>query len=243
MLDLSGGRAVHARAGNRAAYQSVVSRLLPGGDGDPVALAAAYRHVVGARRGYVALLDAIAGAAPDLALLRRLSSPDGFGAPLLVDAGVRTVAEAQAIQDSGNGVVVGLETLGDLGLLSRLADTGPTMFSLDLRAGAPLVPAALARDPRARDATSLARAAAEAGITGIIVLDLARVGMGMGPDLELLTALRGAVREVELLAGGGIGPADLPGLAGAGVDAVLLATALHEGWLPAGAQSGVRDAE
>jgi len=243
VLDLSGGRAVHARAGNRAVYRPVASRLLPEGDGDPVALAAAYRRVVGARRGYVALLDAIAGGAPDLVLLRRLSSPAGFGAPLLVDAGVRTIAEAQAIRDGGNGVVVGLETMDDLGFLSRVAALGPTMFSLDLRSGVPLVPAALASDPRARDAVSLARAAAEAGVVGVIVLDLARMGTGQGPDLVLLTTIREAVRDVELLAGGGIRPEDLAGLSRAGVDAALLATALHDGWLPSGVQSPTRDAE
>lgn len=234
---------MHARAGSRAAYRPVVSALLPSGDADPVALAAAYREVVHARRCYVALLDAIGGAAPDLAMLGRLSGPGAFDAPLLVDAGVRSVAEAQAIQASGNQVVVGLETMGDLGLLSRLAALGPTVFSLDLRRGVPLVPAALAGDARTRDAVSLARAAAEAGVVGVIVLDLARVGTGQGPDPGLLGAIRGAARDIELLAGGGIRPADLPGLAGAGVDAVLLATALHEGWLPALAQLPARDAE
>lgn len=223
---------MHARAGDRAAYRPVVSRLLPEGDADPVRLAAAYRRVVGARRCYAADLDAIAGSPPDVALLRRLAGPGGFDAPLLVDAGIASLDHARVIVDAGHHVVLGLESLPGFGLLERVAALGPTMFSLDLRTGIPVVPAALALDPRTHSVAALARAAAQAGVAGIIVLDLAQVGMRQGPDLDLLALVREEVRNVELIAGGGIRPRDLGGLAHAGVDAALVGTALHEGWLP-----------
>jgi phosphoribosylformimino-5-aminoimidazole carboxamide ribotide isomerase len=45
--------------------------------------------------------------------------------------------------------------------------------------------------------------------------------------------MRQAVRDGELLVGGGVrGEADLAALASIGVDAALVATALHEGTLP-----------
>lgn len=224
---------MHARAGNRAAYRPVVSRLLPDGDADPVRLAAHYRAIPGVRRAYAADLDAIAGAPPDQALLVRLAGPEGMGAPLLVDAGIDSLERARQVVASGNRIVAGLESLGNLRLLSQLADNWPIVFSLDLRAGQPVVPTALALDARARDAMSLARAAAEAGVTAILVLDVARVGTNAGPHLPLLGAVRAAFRDGELLAGGGIrGEADLTALAGVGVDAALVATALHEGRLP-----------
>ena len=56
VIDLAQGRAVHAKAGDRARYQPVHSVLTPGSDGDPLALVQAYRDVVGARECYVCLL-------------------------------------------------------------------------------------------------------------------------------------------------------------------------------------------
>jgi phosphoribosylformimino-5-aminoimidazole carboxamide ribotide isomerase len=244
VLDLSGGKAVHARAGHRASYRPVVSRLLAEGDADPVRLAAQYRVVVGARRCYVADLDAIAGAPPDVALLGQLRGPGGFAAPLLVDAGVRSVEQADRVAATGNEIVAGLESLPDLALLSALADRCQFHFSLDLRNGEPVVPTGLRDDPRAASPLALARAAGEAGARSIIVLDLARVGTARGPDRELLARIRDAAHDAQLLAGGGVqGEEDLEALARLGVDGALVATALHDGRLPgARTQSRASDA-
>ena len=112
-----------------------------------------------------------------------------------------------------------------------LRDTvgGPHVaFSLDLRDGTPL-------GIGTRDIpTALAARAADAGVGAIIVLDLARVGMRTGVDLNLLKAVRKAVPEIELVAGGGVRDADdLAQLEGAGVNAALVATALRDGTLAA----------
>jgi phosphoribosylformimino-5-aminoimidazole carboxamide ribotide isomerase len=69
-----------------------------------------------------------------------------------------------------------------------------------------------------------------AGATRFIVLELARVGTGLGPGtLELIRGLRRQFADVELIAGGGIrGRTDIDQLKDAGVDAVLVASALHD---------------
>jgi phosphoribosylformimino-5-aminoimidazole carboxamide ribotide isomerase len=69
----------------------------------------------------------------------------------------------------------------------------------------------------------------------VIVLDLARVGAGRGLDVPLLAELRGLLPpECALVAGGGVsGWRDLELLAGAGCDAVLVASALLDGRLRA----------
>ena len=59
VLDVRGGRALHARRGERAAY-AVVDGVLGRGD-DPLALARAFRERLGRRRVYLADLDAITG--------------------------------------------------------------------------------------------------------------------------------------------------------------------------------------
>ena len=71
VLDLLAGRAVWARRGIRVSYAPVRSALLPEA-GDAVALARAFRRTLGCEECYVADLDAIMGAPPQHALLRRL---------------------------------------------------------------------------------------------------------------------------------------------------------------------------
>ena len=60
VLDLQGGQAVHAIAGDRAHYRPIQSVLHEGPD--PIGLARAYRDSLGLRDLYLADLDAIAGA-------------------------------------------------------------------------------------------------------------------------------------------------------------------------------------
>jgi phosphoribosylformimino-5-aminoimidazole carboxamide ribotide isomerase len=83
--------------------------------------------------------------------------------------------------------------------------------------------------------------AAGAGVTSMIVLELARVGTSAGPDVEMIEAVRRAVPLVDLFAGGGVrGPEDLTRLAEAGCDGALVATALHDGRLGSGHVAGAR---
>ena len=74
------------------------------------------------------------------------------------------------------------------------------------------------------------------GVREAIVLDLARVGSGAGPDVELIAEIHAAFGDLELLAGGGVRDvADLRALAEAGAAGALVATALHSGAIGRGA--------
>ena len=69
-----------------------------------------------------------------------------------------------------------------------------------------------------------------AGLREAIVLDLARVGSGAGPDVALIAEIHAAFRDLELLAGGGVRDVeDLGALRAAGAAGALVATALHSG--------------
>lgn len=226
VLDLKAGHAVHARGGDRAGY-AVVRGVLGDGE-DPLALAAAFRDRLGCRSLYVAHLDAIAGTADPRPEVERLAT---LGVALLVDAGVRTPEAASRLREAGAGrVVVGLETLGgfdDLAAIVRAVGAEHTVFSLDLRAGRPV---AASPELAGAEPLELARAARGAGVRDVLVLDLARVGAGGGPPLELLGRIRERLPDVRLLAGGGVRDArDLRALAGLGCAGALVATALHEG--------------
>lgn len=231
VLDIRHGAAVHARRGQRASYRPVESVLLGDQKGDALALARAYRQLDGVRHCYVADLDAIEGRARQEGLLRALVSGDGFGAGVWVDAAVGGLHDLQKVRALGAaGVVVGLETLEDMRALPPLVEAaagGRILFSLDLRGGRPI---------RSSGGTPgeapevLAAMAADAGVHGVLVLDLDLVGSDEGPGhLGLLAALKGRLG-CPVYSGGGIrGVADLTAVEATGCDGVLVGTALHAG--------------
>jgi phosphoribosylformimino-5-aminoimidazole carboxamide ribotide isomerase len=69
------------------------------------------------------------------------------------------------------------------------------------------------------------------GIRRLIVLDLAQVGTGQGiATLPLCQQIAARFPDMEIATGGGVStPGDLADLARAGIDAALVASALHDG--------------
>ena len=236
VIDLKGGAAVHAVRGERERYRPLRSAIADGAD--PVAVSRAVRERLGLDELYVADLDAIAGGAGHQDLVAALAR----AARVMVDAGAATAAAVARLLALGAArVIVGTESLPGVEAFRRLRaerPDAPLVLSLDLRAGAVLSP-----DPelgRAGPADALARLA-DAGAREAIVLDLARVGSGSGPDVALIGKLRARVPDVELLAGGGVrDAADLRALADAGAAGALVATALHSGAITAEELRAVR---
>jgi HisA/HisF family protein len=224
VIDLKDGTAVHAVRGERERYRPVRS-VLAGDDGDAVALARAFRSELGLDEVYVADLDAIGGGDGNPALLTTLARE----ASIMVDAGVSEPARAQELLELGaHRVIVGTETLpGRAALDDMLAElpAGAVILSVDLRDGHVLSPDEQLAGLPALDATRRLPPVREA-----IVLDLARVGSGAGPDVALIGEIHAAFPGLALLAGGGVRDADdLRALHVAGAAGALVATALHRG--------------
>jgi phosphoribosylformimino-5-aminoimidazole carboxamide ribotide isomerase len=229
VIDLKGGVAVHAVRGQRERYRPLQSRIAEGSE--PVHITRAVRERLGLDELYVADLDAIAGGpgSPDVvaALARE--------ARVMVDAGAAAAAAVARLLELGVArVVIGTESLPGTEAFRRLRaelPDAPLVLSLDLRDGQVISP-----DPTLAGvgpAEALARLA-DAGAREAVVLDLARVGSGKGPDVALVAELRARLPEVQLLAGGGVRHAgDLRALAGAGAAGALVATALHGGAIEA----------
>ena len=231
MLDLRRGLAVHAVAGQRERYRPASIVAVPElGSGDAVALANAYITIFGLSELYVADLDAILDRNPQSPLVRAIARLD---ATLWLDTGVRTIDEARAaVADGAHRVVIGLETLPSFDTLqSIVGEIGceRAVFSLDLRNGIPMASMPLLRQQSPED---VVRQATDAGAGSVIVLDLARVGTGAGPDLDLIERIRTATPDVRLIAGGGVrGIEDVIRLEQSGCHGVLVATALLTGKL------------
>jgi phosphoribosylformimino-5-aminoimidazole carboxamide ribotide isomerase len=240
VLDIAGGIVVHAQAGDRTQYAPLLSDLTPGQVGDPVALLRAFHATLGLHECYVADLDAIQGGAVQRALLRELAAfHTGFAGALMVDAGTHLPEGALEVFSCGaSEVVVGLETLrafADLAAIVSLVGPNRVVFSLDLRLGSPILHPSM-QDARGAgpEAVSLAEQASSTGVASILVLDVGRVGTGVGVDLGLVETIRGRLAHVRLLAGGGVlTRLDLERMRDAGCDGALVASALHSGRLSA----------
>jgi phosphoribosylformimino-5-aminoimidazole carboxamide ribotide isomerase len=235
VLDLQHGQAVHARRGMRDQYQPVSSALLPDRVGDALGLARVYRESLEARRCYVADLDAIQGRVPQWELIEALAHPDaGFGAGLIVDAGLSTPEQVETLIAAGaETLVAGLETLptfAELGEIVREAGERPVLFSLDLMDGKPIRRRTGRIASQEGVALELGARAADAGCHGLLVLDLSAVGGEAGPrNLDLIDALK-RMTGMPIYSGGGVrSMEDVSALEGAGCDAVLIGTALHTG--------------
>ena len=218
VVDIKGGRVVHARGGNRRAYLPVVSRLCTGSA--PGDVMDGFLGLFPFSIVYVADLDAIEGDGDNLETVRDLAIR--FPAvELWVDCGVRHKSACARWLDAGcEALVLGsesqqsVETAADL-----LADRrkGRMILSLDFRDDGFIGPAQLLARP-------------EIWPRRVIAMTLGRIGGNMGPDLDRLRWLIGTAPGKKIFAAGGVrGIDDLTALSGLGASGVLLASALHDG--------------
>ena len=219
VIDVRDGIAVHARGGARERYEAI---------GDPLDLARKYLDDCGVAELYVADLDAIEN--PVNVVRQPHVRTICERAAVWLDAGISSVVRArEAIALGAARAVVGLETLPSFDVLTAICEAvggDRVAFSLDMRDGQPL------GIGEGEDPAFLASRAVRCGASAIIALDLARVGMRAGLDVDLLKTVRDAARDVELIAGGGVRDKDdLNRLAAIGGDGALLATALLDGTL------------
>ncbi len=215
VIDLKGGEVVRARMGDRASYRPIESPLSPTSDAVDVVrgLLAVYPFPT----LYVADLDAIQGAGDNLRALRRIRS--GFPAlHMWVDNGAADPAALEALIGADLGEpVIGSESQRDGALIARHTDSMRVVLSLDFRGRAFQGPEEILAEPGRWPRR-------------VIVMTLARVGSGGGPDLERFAAIRSIAEGREIYAAGGVRDgADLSALKAAGAAGALIATALHDG--------------
>ncbi|MFT5323065.1 MAG: HisA/HisF family protein [Planctomycetaceae bacterium] len=231
VIDILDSQVVRGVAGQRDQYRPVESRITD--SAEPLAVANAFRDTFGLSTLYVADLDAILKAEPNVEVYERLND-DGF--ELLIDAGLRNVFDAEAMLMAGAAkVIVGLETwplLASLEMMLHKLGSERVIFSLDLKSGRSI---RKFDDMISNDPVEIGCAAIESGIRELIVLDLAAVGVASGPaTLEICQSLRDFAPKLKLITGGGIRSSDdLSTLRSAGIDGVLVASALHDGSISA----------
>jgi len=214
VIDLMGGEVVRARMGERASYRPLESPLAP--TSDPVAVVSGLIAVYPFPTLYVADLDAIEGKANNVSALSRLRSK--FPAlDMWVDNGAADEAALEVLTGPGLAApVIGSESQRDGALVAAHCGSMRVVLSLDFRGDAFQGPPAIMAEPALWPRR-------------VIVMTLARVGAGAGPDLERFASIRAIAGNREIYAAGGVrDAADLKALKAAGASGALIATALHE---------------
>jgi len=217
VLDLRNGGVVHARRGERGRYPPLISSLCTGND--PVGVVGGLLGLYPFQVIYVADLDAIEGTGDNGNALARLKAAFPEIA-FWLDAGLSEADRIRAFLTAGNGdAVLGSESLAGVETLAALkagAMWRHIVLSLDFRDRLIGPPDLLSRTDLWPQRT--------------IVMTLARVGSGDGPDWDRLEELRQAAPRTDLFAAGGVRDGlDLRELAARGITGALVATALHDG--------------
>jgi phosphoribosylformimino-5-aminoimidazole carboxamide ribotide isomerase len=216
VIDVRHGLAVRAARGQRADYRPLKTRLAA--SSDPVAVALGLRSLFTLPVLYVADLDGIEGRGPNVDLPDRLAAALP-GVRLWIDDGT-----LPRRRHAGGMTVVGSEGLSHAEHLDVLAALSGDdyILSLDFKEDAFIGPAALLQD-------------ATLWPSRVIVMTLARVGSGEGPDLGKVRDIVARAGARRVYAAGGVRDgADIEALKEAGAAGVLIASALHEGTVTAG---------
>ncbi|QDT91050.1 HisA/HisF-related TIM barrel protein [Gimesia algae] len=233
VLDILNQTVVRGVGGQRDTYRPIQSGLTR--SSQPLDIAQALKEEFGFSEFYVADLDAILQQMLNLNLYQSLLEA---GFTFLLDCGLHSAADSLSLSKlKGITIVAGLETLDSPQELKKLVQywgAASSVFSLDLKQGKPVCnsssdnPYAVIEDP-----LEIAELSMQQGVNQMILLDLSHVGTGLGTGTETLCrTLRSRHPELKLITGGGIHSRDdLLAQAEQGADAVLVASALHDGRL------------
>ena len=214
VIDLIDGAVVRAQVGDRASYRPLESPLSP--TSEPVAVVRGLLTVYPFSTLYVADLDAIQRHGDNFPALRRIRA-EFPTLQMWVDNGAADLPALEALIGADLGApVIGSESQRDSALIAAHRDFGRIVLSLDFRGDTFQGPKEILAEPALWPRR-------------IIVMTLARVGSGAGPDLARLAAIRSIAGGREIYAAGGVrDAADLSALKAAGASGALIATALHE---------------
>lgn len=208
---------MRAQRGDRANYRPIVTPLCTGSD--PIDVTDALLRLGRFQTLYIADLDAIGqrgdheGAVS--ALRARYPHLD-----LWVDAGEADEGGLERRRTSGLGrPVVGSESVSDPTASISALRNHHALLSLDYGPEGPRGPRELHEEPAFWP-------------DGIIVMSMARIGAGEGPDYDRLAKVMERAAGRRVYAAGGVRNAnDLDRLNFMGIAGVLIATALHDGRL------------
>jgi len=214
VIDVMGGKVVHARGGERAEYPLLESTLTT--SHDPVKVIMDLLAYYSFSTFYIADLDAIMSGKRNDDLYFDLSQANPK-TNFYIDAGITDKNSWQTLAVNANVYpVIGSETLVDRLWLNDVEVQNKSILSLDFKRGDFLGDENLLKSPSLWPKQ-------------IIAMNLDCIGSQLGPDLKLLADLKNKSSSDVIAAGGVRTEQDLIALQQQGIERVLVASALHDG--------------
>lgn len=224
VIDIMNGLTVHAVRGERREYKPLKSLIVR--STDPIEVASAFSQI-GFNYIYVADLDAILYRMPSSDLYSRLRTVAKY---LMIDSGIRSYMDCMKLLDLGiDYAVIGSETFESMEELKSILEgySDKVIVSVDMMNRQVLSPIRSIRELRVEEYLKILN---RYNLRSAIILELSRVGSGLGVDIDMVQSLIPLVDK--LYVGGGIRSIeDIDKLKENGVYGVLVATALHKGWV------------
>ncbi|MDD2815794.1 MAG: HisA/HisF-related TIM barrel protein [Thiotrichaceae bacterium] len=218
VLDLWQNQVVHARAGQRATYKPIQSKLCASSEAVEILKALVKNYPIS--YCYIADLNALQQQTPQIEIINNLARHFPH-ISFYVDSGLRTLADyeiwAAAYATQRIYPILGSETLVSFADYQQIRATAEnSLLSLDFFQGQFLGDTALLEN-------------SESWTTTVILLNLHRVGTQSGIELAQLQQLQQRAPECAWIAAGGVRELkDLYSLQQQGAAGVLCATALHD---------------
>jgi len=215
VIDVLGGKVVHARGGVRSQYPLLQSVLTS--HCEPLQVIIDMLAWQSFSTIYIADLDAILEQKQNIAFYKTLAEYFPH-VTFLLDAGIDSKVSWQHFLDYPNiKPVIGSETLVDIDWLSDLGIRQKSILSLDFQNGQFLGDQQLLQQP-------------DVWAENIIAMNIDHIGGDSGPDFELLASLQRQAINSQIIAAGGVRTEqDLINLELQGIERVLIASALHDG--------------
>ena len=218
VLDLMGSLAVTGKSGKREEYKPLESIFAT--SPNPVEIALSLKRA-GARRIYIADLDAITGQGSNIQLIQEINHL----IPVMVDFGVRDFKGFEFGLKIAWQVIVATETLKDINELEKIFEVFPRsriVVSVDTKNGQLYSKNLNMTLEEFRDVII------QLDPGELILLDLSRVGTQQGINRGLIKKFE----KFDIIPGGGIRVQDIRTLLSMGIRKVLAGTALHQGKIP-----------
>ncbi|HIH43713.1 MAG TPA: phosphoribosylformimino-5-aminoimidazole carboxamide ribotide isomerase [Candidatus Methanoperedenaceae archaeon] len=215
VMDVFNGIVVHAVRGERASYTPVKSMVCS--THDPLDMIGWIKP----GEVYMADLNRLRGMGDNFQVIRKVSGL----CRTMADTGIRNMGDVERTLSVSQVAVLGTET-ASIDLIGEAAARFPGRItaSIDIKDGQML--------NREMTAEEIAEIFNGFALNDIIVLDLSRVGTGIGVNFELLRRIVG-ISDHSILAGGGVrGMEDIRLLENTRVAGALVATAVHNGAIP-----------
>ncbi|MBC7119734.1 MAG: HisA/HisF family protein [Methanobacteriaceae archaeon] len=218
VLDLMGSLAVAGKSGERKKYKPLKSIFST--SPNPVEIALSLKRA-GARRIYIADLDAITGQGSNIQIIQEINHL----IPVMLDFGVQDFKAFEFGLNIAWQVIVATETLRDIRELKKIFRVFPKsriVVSVDTKNGQLYSKNLNMTLEEFRDVLI------QLDPGEIILLDLTRVGTQQGINRELIKKFE----KFDIIPGGGIKLQDIKMLSSMGIRKILAGTALHQGKIP-----------